>query len=167
MQVQNQTLAGPFHRQIALGFIIRIETVVLVPVDLQDVTPGVSLQHGTLVPLQLLLIRLVTEMYLARHVVGRIGEEPHTPHTFDGRQPFLGILPQHPRDKFLQSRGISTKHLREDEISCQNVLDSLAVILGLKGSAASDHFVDGDSCSPDIDLLIVPSPAEHLRSPIV
>lgn len=118
MQVQDHTLAGPFHRQMAQGFIIRVEAVVLIAVDLQDVTPGISLEHRTLVPLQFLLIRLVTEMHLARHVVGRIGEEPQTPHTLDGRQPFLGVLPEHPGDKFLQSRGILAKYLREDDISC-------------------------------------------------
>lgn len=41
------------------------------------------------------------------------------------------------------------------------------MILRLKGSAASDHLVDGDPCSPDVDLLIVAAPAEHLRRPVV
>ena len=58
------------------------------------------------------------------------------------------------------------KGLRKLHLLIENIFDGLAMILTFKRSPAGNQLENGDASRPNINFLVVPTPAEHLRRPV-
>jgi hypothetical protein len=120
--------------------VVRIETVVLVPVNPSHEGGLLQLvQHGTFEPLQILYIVLliIVEIHMAGNRTARRCKEPRISQAIQGRRTLFRVLLQHPQHQTFEGRRKLIEFLRKLYLSVHDVADGLVVVHRLEWGAAS------------------------------